>query len=1118
MKKNYIYLMLAVLAFCTVGCTDEFETQTTVKTTGEEILFGGTASYELNEKHGAKANATRTVYTGEQYEENGKTYEGINWVKNDQVRIYCPQAANAKYADYTVTANTTSGNMDSDKKGAYRYTYLSKSSENDEALQWGNVTKTHSFYSVYPSPDQYNASGKVDEADVIKSSNVLNGYIPGVQLPRTDIKTTTTNGHNHYIAEPNMQYAYMVARTDVKPNEISDNVFLQYIPIATAVEITLANHTDQTHAGKEEDPTKLPYEFKLTNITIGSADGSPVYGQFKADLSTMTDTNNDGYADTTPTVVPVEGTLGTQISIPMYSHGTDGTPTVLGLNEEVSVTVFMLPTVDLNSLKVTITGVEGIRTATISGGDFKVQAKKKTYIRNLPLTADILPFNLNNWLQFVENDVYVREISIPGTGGSATYALAQSDIDNQHLSVKRQYVVEQELNLAQQWEQGVRCFEFSVDKSTTSDDLGDAYIICSGVQTTKTLSSAIDEVVDLLANNPKEFAMAIITYETTGGWSGERNPSTFISQLKTFWTGVSSDVRTKQTLPMTQAGITLATALYDPSQATVGASRGKLFCIARPTSAHLDYGTDVIDVSAYEGSKMVAGSVTDANKNAGKRQAFLPSSSIKEDWTELNLPACHDDIMIIQGWGTLKDKWQQRGYTNFSRRGTNSTYTFNFSYSGYTYGAETKAEPGRPFDGSFFHKSNHQGWGSATPEITVDEDETTKNYTITIKGAAGNNYTSFTISGVTCNGYTFTKSDNNYVADFGNSKPTSDLEITVKYTCNYYRNNQTQNTDSNTEYSITIKPSDLEWETNTCTVTATASRSGGWGNYTYSYSYNYELTGSNSSSSSGSGVGTHYGTLPSNSASNYAITPSSLTADFSYDVVSGSNIMRGGAWVQEWARVSSVGQDYWDNEAADCRDGVSGCTGYYVSYWAPSYDEKLARAKETLTYARDKKYGSITYINSLCGYYITKSYPSSSAPCSLTDCGYGSTNGGQTYDEVWVLSASSPIAGMGGDIATYAEQINTDFYNHLLNLTSGSNYKPGSMGVILLDRVGDDGSKGAAIAGVVVSNNFLFEMETDPDYNKENELGLYDETNEGATMAPARRTIATKEGVELNWE
>ena len=107
MKKNYIYLMLAVLAFCTVGCTDEFETQTTVKTTGEEILFGGTASYELNEKLGAKANTTRTIYTGEQYVENGKTYEGVNWVKNDQVRIYCPQAANAKYADYTVTADFT---------------------------------------------------------------------------------------------------------------------------------------------------------------------------------------------------------------------------------------------------------------------------------------------------------------------------------------------------------------------------------------------------------------------------------------------------------------------------------------------------------------------------------------------------------------------------------------------------------------------------------------------------------------------------------------------------------------------------------------------------------------------------------------------------------------------------------------------------------------------------------------------------------------------------------------------------------------------------------------------------------------------------------------------------
>ena len=45
---------------------------------------------------------------------------------------------------------------------------------------------------------------------------------------------------------------------------------------------------------------------------------------------------------------------------------------------------------------------------------------------------------------------------------------------------------------------------------------------------------------DLLLDNPNEFAMCIITYETSGGWSGTRNPATFQSQLNNFWADVKA--------------------------------------------------------------------------------------------------------------------------------------------------------------------------------------------------------------------------------------------------------------------------------------------------------------------------------------------------------------------------------------------------------------------------------------------------------------------------------------------------------------------------------------------------------------------------------------------------
>lgn len=1111
MKKDYILLSLVGVLFLAASCTDEFETQTIIKHTGDEILFGGRASYELNGNKGA----TRTIYTGETYTEGDKTLEGINWIVGDQVRIYCPQTVNTNVADYTITANTTSADVEEDadgnKKGKYRYSYLSKSSEQAAALQWGNTSLTHSFYSVYPSPQQY-VGGVVSDDDVIKSSTILNGYIPSVQIPKNGVTSTMVNGYTHYTAAPDMKYAYMVARTNIMPNETSESVFLQYMPIATAVEITLTNHTDTKHENSSNDPADQPYEFKLTNITISSADGTPIYGQFKADLSTMQDSDNDNYADKTPSVETVEGTLGTQISIPTLENGTSGNPTVLGVNESITVTVFMLPTVDLNSLKVTITGVEGIRTATIKGNGenntgFSISAGKKTYIRNLPLTADILPFNLNNWLQFIENDVYVREISIPGTGGAATYALTDENISSANLSVKKEFVAEQLYDLAYQWEQGVRCFEFSVDKSTT-DNLGDAKIICSGVQMDMTLSAGVGQVQELLKNNPKEFAMVIITYETAGGWSGTRSPSDFMNQLNTFWSGVKTSVQAMNTTELADAGIVFDTQLYDPSTATVGSARGKLFCIARPTSAHLDYGTDVIDVKAYETAKMNNNnSVGDYNIEAAKRVAFLPSEEIKENWSNLELPNIHSDIMIIHGWGTLKDKWQQRGFTNYSKRGTGDSYTFNFSYDGYTYGSETTAEPGRPFDGAFFHSSNHQGWGSVEPEISTGAT----GYTVTITPATSGYYTQFEVTSVTSTLGNVSQDGDNYVIDLGSSKPTEDFIITVNYTCSYYRSyTQDTDTDSETVLTRTITPDDLDYNNNVFTLTATASRQGSYNNYSYSYSYSWSgpVNGENSN------VGTYYGNLPSTTST---ITPSDLTPDFGYDVVVGGT-KTATAWVQEWARVSNSQDYYWDNEAANCRDGNSDCTGYYVSYWAPSYAEKLQRATEALTYAREKTKG-LVYINSLCGYYVTKDYPSSSAPCSWTDCGYGSTSQGQGYNEIWVLSASSPISGLGGDIAGFAEQINTDFYAHLLNLTSASDYVPGSMGIILLDRVGEDNSKGALIAGLVVSNNFLYELATDPDYNSDTkELSLIDAESEDPQYAPATRGADGEEEVMMVWE
>ena len=120
------------------GCSEDLVgdyVQPTEKHFGEEIMFGGSASYDVNGNGG-----TRTIYGG--YNENNEK-EPVYWIKGDQVRLYSPDAA-VKTADYSVTATAT------DATGKATQTGLSKIG--DAGLQWGVPTASHTFYGVYPIP------------------------------------------------------------------------------------------------------------------------------------------------------------------------------------------------------------------------------------------------------------------------------------------------------------------------------------------------------------------------------------------------------------------------------------------------------------------------------------------------------------------------------------------------------------------------------------------------------------------------------------------------------------------------------------------------------------------------------------------------------------------------------------------------------------------------------------------------------------------------------------------------------------------------------------------------------------------------------------------------------
>ena len=114
------------------------------------------------------------------------------------------------------------------------------------------------------------------------------------------------------------------------------------------------------------------------------------------------------------------------------------------------------------------------------------------------------------------------------------------------------------------------------------------------------------------------------------------------------------------------------------------------------------------------------------------------------------------------------------------------------------------------------------------------------------------------------------------------------------------------------------------------------------------------------------------------------------------------------------------------------------------------------------------------YINSLCGYYITNSYPESCNPHSLTD------KSGHYYGalfKVWCgtqLSANSEHAGMEGDIDSYSKHINNYFYNLLANKQASGELSAGGIGVVLMDRVSNNAEADPAgyyIPQIIWTNN-----------------------------------------------
>ena len=686
MKK--ILTLLAIVCVAFTSCNDDtFGGGRTTANIGDKILFGGSMKYET------AGNKKRTVY-GDKLADATE----IKWKVGDAVRIYCAEAHGVKECDYVVedAFNNQSNLYDGKNDDKYEECPLSLHEDYTEGLLWG--TGDHTFYGVYPSPkmmlDKYGEDAEVATAIKIEGNKVT-ANLPSVQRPIQYVDPVDGN----YTIHPAMRYAYMVAIANTDPSKDA-NVMLKFYPIVTAVEITLTNTGTATIEG-------------ITNVGITSTE-SELCGNFEVEISSKNITRKS------------TGDTYKSIQIPLAKQNSS-----IDLEEGKSITftAFMMPNANLSSLKLTLLYANGVgqKQATISTSNngIIVEAKKKNFIANVPVNFAnaVSKVDLSKWAASIStlNDdatenknMTLAKLSIPAACGAAS-----GHTDNWTANEK---YLEQNLTIEELWNNGIRCFEFTVDNKSTEEEFKNQKVYCNSKPSSISLEDAVNKVKNKLTANPTEFAMVIITYQQQKGWDsraesqGEvsytRNPAGFMTQLNTFWTNISNSLSTTKTVNTVdgQITITLATALYSPTMPLADA-RGKLFCIARPLSEEEDKYTN-----ATRTNWGITFSMSVTNK--------YPSS--------YNI---NKDILVVEGWGAVKDRWERRGFTScICYRGTGNTSFKNADKSKILY---TDSKNGRPFDVSSKEKNTNTTLTSYYIDSLINLNKLNTNFVYTVKASSG---------------------------------------------------------------------------------------------------------------------------------------------------------------------------------------------------------------------------------------------------------------------------------------------------------------------------------------------------------------------------------------------
>ena len=401
MNKGFLISIftLSLMIIGLASCVNDNVTGGKPLPKGTEFDFGTTVD----------ANLSRTYYDPADVANPNATYWKIFWNYQDpldQVYIYSPQAMTGRQqAAYTVHG----------VKDQYSAT-ATKNSEIGIQLSDAN---TYDFYGMYPAQNVKANSG--------------NGYSLSATMPIFQTASTTEimdseNPVSNLETTADMNSALMIAKEAgfMPSTQNNAKVNLQFEPFASMLNVTV-NGVEQTN---------LHYKVLITSIII-EAD-APIAGDFTYNYDTKAITFGENPSNFIEINTKFKDAAGHQIGVPM------------GPDSKLNVRAFMIPNPDVTSLKVkVVTSAAQTLTKTLNMTNFK---NSQIHFAKLPkINASNLQFDYKIWLSQLDPNIYLSEISMPGSALTFSYKL-KNDVQRT-----------QTLDLTKQFENGIRVFQFHVN-------------------------------------------------------------------------------------------------------------------------------------------------------------------------------------------------------------------------------------------------------------------------------------------------------------------------------------------------------------------------------------------------------------------------------------------------------------------------------------------------------------------------------------------------------------------------------------------------------------------------------------------------------------------------------